>query len=292
MSTPLATEAAPSGGAARRQFGDPAAWRALLSSASPAAFAQAWLTILCGQVDFAFGHAAGRERVVLAGFVALGEPDSQRYARVAKFGDGDVSFVLAKAAERSLQLRRAIVQSGDAPGTPCQLAVPITFGEALHGLAELELIADAAPQLDSVMRFVQWGLGWYGKLAQNRDTTPDTDNAAAFIAHVVGILGPTGSSQAAAEALCTELADRFAALRVTLGAGHARHMNLLGTSRGGLNTSGTDFAGAIAAAMAEAVTAGTAILHPAPEDQSAVWARISACAGRIISTGRRRCRSP
>ncbi len=255
-------------------FTDPAAWRELLQSDDPAVFGQAWLRLLVASIDQALtvtedGH------VVVGGFVALRTGEGRRYARIATYGGGEVSFLLAKAAERCLQLRRPVGQTGggigavDAPADlPSQIAVPIMVGEELEGVVALEVASHAEGQVDRATRLVQWGTAWFGRIISTRDRQDDRGQAA-LVLKAMAIAANEGTLASVGQALCTFLADQFGLARVSLGVATTGSQKAVATSRGGLATVRTDFIVALEAALDEAVTSSQPVLWPVPDGQMA-----------------------
>ncbi|MXP64607.1 HlyD family efflux transporter periplasmic adaptor subunit [Roseomonas sp. M0104] len=255
MAEPLANPDAPS--PAGPAPGQPS-WRLLLGAGDARLASQAWLDLAVTLVAQAVPDGAAP---VQGAFVALRQ-DGARYARAASFGEGAVSFLLAKAAERCLQLQRSVVQNDEAAGGACQLALPIMAGETLEGVVAFELSRSVLPQLDRVTRLVQWGLGWFGRAGA-------ANAAPGQATEWLGLVAAPGDADTAFEALCSMLAAQWALTRVSLGLGGAGKMRLRATSRGRLSTLQTDFVIALKAAMEEAVEAGTALAVPPQAGQLA-----------------------
>ncbi|MCQ4159247.1 HlyD family efflux transporter periplasmic adaptor subunit [Roseomonas sp. GC11] len=246
-----------------------ASWRALLGAGEAGQAAQAWLdlaVILIGQAvpGGASGAAAeGAASPVLGAFVALRQ-EGARYGRAATHGEGTASFLLAKAAERCLQLQRTVVQNDEAAGAAFQLALPLMAGYRLEGVVAFELSRAALPQLDRVTRLLQWGLGWFGRGAPGEAGT-----AAAPAAEWLELLTAGADLATALEAVCSLLAGQWAVGRVSIGLGRAGRLRLRATSRGRLSTLQTEFILALAAAMEEAVESGAPLCLPPREGQVA-----------------------
>ncbi len=278
--------------AARAQggFADPQAWRDLLGSEDPAAFSQAWLKLLVSTIDQALApHAetAGAEPMVLGGFVAMRLGTAQRYTRTATYGGGEVSFLLAKAAERCLQVRRPVGQMGGQVGgqmggqagggtaspeagsdIPAQIAVPIMVAGEMEAIVALELRAAAEPQLDRATRLAQWGTAWFARIIGPRDAVVDR-NQSDLVVKALAIAAADGSLPSVAQTLCSFLADRLGLMRVSLGAAERGPQHVIATSRGSLAEAKTDFLVALAAALDEAISANAPLLFPVPEAQIA-----------------------
>lgn len=256
---------------ARHRLADPTLWRALLDTADVPGFVVAWLGLVAAQTDMmcAAGVPTPDGRVVLGGFVALRQDGAQRFGRVGRYGPDEASLLLTRAAERCLQMRRPIVQNSDGIDAPCQLVVPIMTGERLDGAVALELDGGASLQLDTVLRVVQWGLGWFSGLLERGRTDGGAWVGETALA-ALDLMLQDSSTAAAAQAGCTLLASRFDVARVSLGVGAARGgLEPVGTSGGGLAATPTDFAIALRAAMEEAAQARVPIAYPTADDQLA-----------------------
>lgn len=242
---------------AGRRFADAAIWRRLLSAGDLKAFSDAWLNLLCAQVDLALGPLLQQTSVVRQGMVALGAPDSRKYARTAWFGAGkEVSLLLAKAGERSIQVRHGTVQVGEGPGALCQIAYPILVGDAMHGVVALELPSQAKDHLDIAMRMAQWGVAWFAHLLNGaaQPAVPLNDDSLRLTLLETAI--SSGRLEAAAEAAATLLADQMGVDKVSFGIHRRDNTRLLAVSHGGFANVRNAYMTALIAAMEEAVDAG------------------------------------
>lgn len=250
---------------AARRLADAATWRRLLSAGDLKAFSEAWLTLLAAQVDLVLGPILQQPQVVRQGMVALGAPESRKYARTAWFGaDREISLLLAKAGERAIQVRHGTVQVGEGPGALCQIAHPILVGDAMHGVVALELPSQAKDHLDLAMRLAQWGVAWFAHLlhaAPQPAATPD--DSALRLALLAAALSGT-RLDAAAETLSTVLCERLQVDKVSLGLHRRHHTRLLAVSHGGFSAIRNDYLTALTAAMEEAADAGGQGGYPVP----------------------------
>jgi hypothetical protein len=232
----------------------------------------AWLTIFCAQVDLALGSAPGGGPVVRQAIVAMGDPDSNKYGRAATYGTtGEVDLVLAKSAERAMQLRRPVSQPGENPAAACQLAYPILLSDKLYGVIALELAPAAAAQFDVVMRLTQWGISWFARIFQTQ--RPPTHAEADSQMLQVGALRLCTSGTtvtAAMEATATFLADQLNLQKLSIGLRRRLSTRLAAMSHGGFGKVRNDYIAAVEGAMDEAADAGSAIVHPVPADAAAM----------------------
>lgn len=241
-----------------------AAWRVLRAAGDAQAASKAWLDLAVALVAGAVRTADGRRAAVTGGFVALRQGQEQRFVRTAATGQAEVSFPLAKAAERCLQTQRSVASSAE-DGGPGQLAVPVMAEDGLRGVVALEIAAADPAMLDHANRLVQWGLGWFGRGEAVAAPAAEPGAPAALLR----ALGGPGDAAGAAEVACTLLADRLGALRVSLGAGRPGRMRPVATSRGRLAATRTDFTVALAAAMEEAAEAAAPVCWPPLPGQAA-----------------------
>lgn len=254
----------PSPGAARR-LADAATWRRLLSAGDLKSFSEAWLALLVAQIDLVLGPMLQQTQVVRQGMVALGAPESRRYARTAWFGaDREISLLLAKAGERAIQVRHGTVQVGEGPGALCQIAHPILVGDTLHGVVSLELPSQAKDYLDIAMRLAQWGVAWFAHLlhaAPQPAVAPD-DSTLRLAALAAALSGTR--LDAAAETLATLLCERLDVDKVSLGLHRRDRTRLLSVSHGGFSAIRNDYLTALTAAMEETADADGQGGYPVP----------------------------
>jgi hypothetical protein len=250
-----------------RRWANAATWRGLLSSESHNGFSEAWLALLCAQIDLTIAPLAGAGTVVRQGFVALGDQAQNRYQRVAMQGpEMDVSVLLGKAAERAMHLRHGTVQPGEGGGT-CQLAYPIMVGDTLHGVVAIDLTHRARDHLDAIMRLAQWGTVWFSRLLQQSAPAAgggDPDDLALQLEVFDQALGQ-GTASAAAEALATTLAERLGLDKLSFGLRRGQAVSIFAASHGGFTPIINDYLAALQAAIAEVADSGAAIIYPAPD---------------------------
>jgi multidrug efflux pump subunit AcrA (membrane-fusion protein) len=260
-------------------FGEAQVWRDLLGSDDPGVFSQAWLRLLASSIDQCLTPLSVGDSAVLGGFVAMRLGTEQRFSRTATIGGGEVSFMLAKAAERCLQVRRPVGQTGGGAGAagsvtdlptdaPIQIAVPVMVGDVMEAVVALELRPSAEPHLDLVTRLAQWGTAWFRRILAPRDELVDLRQRD-MIVRALAVAAVAGSLPSVGQSMCTFLADRLDLMRVSLGMAERGPQKVIATSRGGLTKNKTDFLVALGAALDEAVSAGETVMWPVPETQIA-----------------------
>jgi multidrug resistance efflux pump len=253
MSEASATGTADAPDAARR-LADAATWRRLLSATDQKGFSSAWLNLLAAQVDLAIGPLVGRSAVVGQAMVALGAPDSRKYARTAWLGaEREISLLLAKAGERAIHVRHGVVQVGEGAGSLCQIAHPILAGDAMLGVVALELPLQAKEHLDVAMRLAQWGVVWFAQMfaAAAQPAGEAATDTALRLAVLTAALSAR-RHEPAAEAAATLLADRLDVDKVSVGRHRHHRTRLLAVSHGGFAPVRNAYLTALTAAMEEA----------------------------------------
>src|SRR5258707_14507813 len=139
----------------RISFLEQALWKQFNDATTPEEFSRAWLGLQCALI-------AGVER----GVVVLKESDNGPFAPVAHWQiAGAASDGLTEAAELALAERRGVAQGHDDAGQspsaqPWCVAYPIIVDEKLFGVAAVEIEPGRRVQLRTVMRQLQWGVGW------------------------------------------------------------------------------------------------------------------------------------
>lgn len=253
-------------------FADAALWRSMLSSKDPVAFSEAWLTLFAAQVDLVLGPQLGLEKVVTQGMIALGDPLQNKYTRTAVFdAKAEISPLLAKTAERAMQVRHGTVQTGDGKAGACLLAHPILQDDGLYGVAAIELAPAAHQQLDLIMRLIQWGVAWFTQLFRAAGRGAGAlDGHSALLAEVCshGVSGVTAA--AAAEAVATFLAERLAVQKVSFGVRRGLETRILALSHGGFSDILNDFLVSLIAAMEEAADYGASVCYPVADNDLAM----------------------
>jgi multidrug resistance efflux pump len=253
------------------RFADAGVWRRLTTADRLEPLCDAWLQIFCAQVDLALGTTGVAAPAVRQALVAIGDPDSNKYGRVATYGTSEVDLALAKAAERAMQLRRPVSQPGDGPALACQMAYPIMLSEKLYGVIALALVPAAAAQSDLVLRLTQWGIAWFARMLQTqRPPTHAEAEAQALQAGALRLCASGITAAAAMEATATFLADQLRLQKLSIGLRRKLNTRLLAMSHGGFGKVRNDYIAAVEAAMDEAADADATTVHPVATDAAAM----------------------
>jgi Barrel-sandwich domain of CusB or HlyD membrane-fusion/GAF domain len=247
----------------RVSFLEQALWKQFNDATTPEEFSRAWLGLQCALI-------AGVER----GVVVLKESENGPFAPVAYWpiaGAGSAS--LSAAAELALAERRGVAQGQDdagqaSPSQPWCVAYPIIVDEKLFGVAAVEIEPGRRVQLRSVMRQLQWGVGWIEVLLRRAHMRGEkvARERIAVAFDLVAVALEKHRFQDACKATVTELATRLDCDQVSIGflkrqkivvaavshlAQFGRRMNLVRT---------------IGRAMDEAVDQRATVCSPAPQE--------------------------
>lgn len=252
---------APAGGVApdKVSFLDQALWRRLNEAADMAAFADAWLTLLCRVIEG-----------VRSGFVALGPPDSGQFAPVAGWPAGSSpDQALSDASEAALVERRGVVQgrrtdseSGAVEGA-C-LAFPFLIDGRLYGVVALEVEATTPQALRTIMRLVQWSAAWI-ELSLRKDHQRQQDDLRQRASAALDLLAAVLDEErfrAACTAVVTELALRLNCDRVSIGFVKRGRAQVVTMSHSASFGKRMNLIRQIGSAMDEAIDQRTSLLYP------------------------------
>ena len=239
-----------------------ALWRQLVTAETPERYCQSWLALQCGLIA---GVATGVVMLQRSADTALAPvafwpevPQDQRH--------------LAEVAERALLEGRGVVLKREASGLdegPPQvryhLAYPLQMAGRVHSSIALDLAPRSAPQVQAVMRQVQWGSAWLALFFQRQQQTLQSasqGHTQTVLALLATLLEHT-RVQAAATAFVTALTDRLACERVSLGFVHRGQVRLQAISHSAQFGKRTNLTRALEAAMDEAWDQATTVLYPA-----------------------------
>src|SRR5215475_10190936 len=193
-----------------------ALWRQLVTAETPESYCQSWLALQCGLISG-----------VSTGVVMLKMSADAAFAPVAFWPEVPQDRrPLAEVAERMLLERRSVVLRRESPGLddgPPQvryhLAYPLQVDGRLHSIIALDIAPRPAPQLQAVMRQLQWGSAWLALFLQRQRQTLQTaaqERAQAVLALLATLLEHP-RVQATATAFVTGLTARLECDRGSLG---------------------------------------------------------------------------
>jgi RND family efflux transporter MFP subunit len=245
-----------------------ALWRDFAEASTPQAFYRSWLALQCRLVPGA-----------VSAVIVLGEPGSGSYAPAASWPEGRRGYrALAEVAEKALVERQGIVVPRARPDVEAgvrgryDVAYPIEFGGALHGVVAIEVAPRDERDVHAVLRRLQWGAAWLEALALREEV----GRAHAVRDRLRSVLDLAASAfgherfYAAALAFVTAVATRLHCDRVTLGFVTGGRVRLRAMSHNARFGKQTTLVRAIEHAMDEAVDQHATIVQPPLEDRAVV----------------------
>lgn len=247
-------------------------WAEFAGAATVEAFVQSWLGLQCRRVGGVWG-----------GILLLGAPDRGPYSPVAVWPNQRRGMThVAPVAEQALTERRGLVVRREPDGGPdavgrerYEIAYPIQVDGHLHGVVVLDVAPRPEPQLQGVLRQLQWGSAWLEVIvrreeaARDRRTTERLQTVFDLVAAAVG----HGSFYAAATAFVTAVATRLECDRVSLGFVRRGRVRLRAMSHTAHFAKQTELIRAIGAAMDEVFDQQAVVVYPAPSDRPPVVTR-------------------
>jgi hypothetical protein len=237
-----------------------ALWQQFAAADTPEGYCRSWLALQCGLISGVSTGVVMLQRSADAAFAPVAfwptVPPDRRH--------------LAEVAERMLQEGRSVVLRRASPGPddgPPQvhyhLAYPLLVAGRLRSIIALDLAPRSAPQLQAVMRQLQWGSAWLTLFLQQRQTRQTAPQGQAqAVLELLATLLEHPRVQAATTAFVTALATRLACERVSLGFVHQGQVRLHAMSHSAHFGPRTNLTRALEAAMAEALDQGTPVTYP------------------------------
>lgn len=235
-----------------------------------------------------------------AGVVVAASPATERFAPAAFWPEGRRAAAhLAEAVERALAERRGVVlkreTGGDSPAPGRErydVAYPIQASGKVYGVVALDIAPRSEPELDAVLRELQWGAGWLEVLVHRLGAArlePGSVEATKQRLQVVLdlVAGALGHERfyGAATAFVTTLATRLACDRVSVGFLKRGRMHVRAVSHSAHFAKQTNLVRAIGAAMEEALDQGATMVYPPRPGGEARVTRVHAELARHSDAG-------
>ena len=195
----------PGAGAHPRGQMHQALWQQLVTADTPESYCQSWLALQCGLISGVSTGVVMSKMSADATFTPVAfwpaAPQDRRH--------------LAEVAERMLLEGRGVVlrreSSGLDDGPPqvrYHLAYPLQVEGRLHSIIALDIAPRSAPQVQAVMRQLQWGSAWLALFLQRQRQTLQTasQGRTQAVLELLATLLEHPRVQAAATAFVTALA--------------------------------------------------------------------------------------
>ena len=231
-------------------------WNALAVASSVTEFAAAWLALQCSLV-------AGAR----CGVIVLGPPDTGPFGPAALWpADAAPGATLTDAADRGIEAREVTVAQSD---DVLAVAHPLIVDGHLHGLVALEL---SVQRPEPVIQALRWGIAGIEAHLRAADAA-DGAQARERLMVMLNAISATlaeARSDAAADAIATDLATRLECDRVSIGFRSRMHAEVVAVSHSANFGERMNLIAAITAAMDEAIDQNTTLCLPQAEGSSLV----------------------
>jgi multidrug resistance efflux pump len=244
---------------------DQIAWRQFAEATSPEAFYHAWLALQARMIHGVFG-----------GVVVLGPPEKGPFAPAAFWPEKrGITKHLAEVAERALTEHRGLVIPGEAEGsgdaaTRARLGVayPIHAAGRLHGVVAFEIRPRPEPELQAVLRQLQWGTVWIEVLwlRQEHGRSATTTERLQTVLDLTATALSQERFHGAATAFVTAIATELQCERVSVGFFRGDRIRVRSMSHSAAIGVETNLIRAITAAMHEAIDQHATVVYPAAPD--------------------------
>ncbi len=274
---------------------DSLAWRDFRQATTPEAFCRGWLAVQCRLLPGVVGAAL---------FGLQSRNGSASLAQVAAWGEATRNpKLLADVARRALSEGRGVVVRPARPADRsregrCLVAYPARANGGIVGAVAVEVTHRSGPELQAVLRHLQWGSGWLEALATRR-TAADQQAARERLRDVLDATATALAHErflASATAFVTAVAAKLGCDRVSVGFVHGARVRVRAISHTAHLGDRTNLLRALGAAMDEAIDQRQPIAHPPPagdgprvaraaqeiDHQHAVLTVPFACGARVV----------
>lgn len=229
-------------------------WGTFESAQTAADFGRSWLALQCLQIT-----------EVRAGLLLL-EQTRGDFVPVALWpSDKTDASHLAAPARLCLTERQGKVLR-DVPGAAVVVAYPVEILGQSRGAVVLDVADRPRTPLRTVLRQLQWGVGWLQALLLRQRHVEDTQRLqrARVALDVLAVAAEQPRLLTMAMAVVNDLAARFGCSRVALGVDRGGRTRLLALSHSAAFERRSQFVAALENAMDEALDQRCSVAHPAP----------------------------
>lgn len=221
---------------------------------------EAWLALVCNQIEGAQGAAVLVENLDDKSFVPLAvwpkiSPDLGR---------------LGAVVEAALRDRRGVVRPAPEPSKAFHIAYPLMVDDRVAGVVAVEVLC-LRSDIDRILRQIHWGSAWLSNLLTGRDLT-EAIQAKERVDSVMDATAVTlrhGKLRQALFDMANALRQHFDCARVAIGLAEREKVTLIALSEAASFDKHTALVKAYQRAMEEAYDAGRAVLSPSDPGDAA-----------------------
>jgi multidrug efflux pump subunit AcrA (membrane-fusion protein) len=259
------------GDAHRVAYLDHALWSQLEQTDDLEIYANAWLALQCQRIP-----------EVSRGVLVLRSLHHDNMEPVAYWPKGrGATLGLSSAAEAALGEGRGVARARKRKSKPgqsssvsdrCDVAQPIILDDEPVGVVALEVATRSKEALSDVIRQLQWGVAWISALYVRRASERDRA-ARGRLQTAVELFAAILERRRFAEAViafATELAVELDCDRVSIGLRRRHSSRVVALSHSAQFDRRMKLLRALEQAMDEAVDQWTALIHPPPDEQTAI----------------------
>lgn len=229
-----------------------ALWSAFESAHTAVDFSRSWLALQCLQI------ADVRAALLLL------EQDRGNFVPAAVWpSDQTDASHLAAPAKQCLTERRGKVLR-DQPGAMVVVAYPVQIEGQARGAVVLDVADRPRVPMRTVLRQLQWGVGWLEALLLRRQHVEDAQRVQRVrtALDVLAVAAEQARLEAMAMAVVNDLATRFGCTRVALGVDRGGRARLLALSHSAAFEKKSQFVASLENAMDEALDQRRSVAHP------------------------------
>lgn len=217
-------------------------------------FFHSWLTFQCTLIPG-----------VVQGVLVLGAPDAGPFVPAALWPSGEPAGpLLAEVSGQTLESREARI----AKALPHAIVTcPLVVDGQLHGLVAIATSLQGEPELQAVVRQLQWGLQGIEsslRVRQSEEEQATRERLIATLDLVASVLAEDGFEQSA-QALVTDLAIRLDCDRVSIGLVRDQHARVVAVSHSAEFGERMNLIRAIGTAMDESLDQKSILVMPPRE---------------------------
>lgn len=241
---------------------EPALWLQLANARSDQEFSWAWLRLQCRMIAD-----------VNQGVVLMGPEDAGPFLPMATWPEQLPSpHIFDNVRQRVLLERKGVLirfqaELSEAIPDRFHLGYPVKVDNRLHGVVALDIAHRSPEGLQSVMRQLQWGVGWLENRILRKQIGPaeQSQEQLAATLDLAALALQEEHFQAAAMACVTELATRLVCDRVSVGFQKNEFIEVSALSHSAQFGEQLNLLQAIGRAMDECCDQGRPVLYPVAE---------------------------